>query len=147
MFFLQATETTYNMLKERSLIKPIPNGEVKQICFCLGSGGSKRKLWNAGTADTFKPRPFLRQRLFSLYFFVSCVVRLYYFVHQLPPWCIFTGKCIRLVSVFICFSVFGTHDEAQSLSFLDVFSNETIRSYAMAWFLRYCTVSMCCVNQ
>ena len=96
---------------------------------------------------SLKPWPFLRQNLFSLYFFVSCVVRLYYFVHQLPPWCIFTGKCIRLVSVFICFSVFGTHDEAQSLSFLDVFSNKTIQNYAMTWFLRYSIIYMCFVDQ
>lgn len=30
-----ATETTYNMLKERSLIKPIPNGEI--ILFCVST--------------------------------------------------------------------------------------------------------------
>ena len=47
-------------------------------------------------------------------------------------------------SAFTCFKVFGTRDEAQSLSFWHVFSNKTIRNYTAKCFLWYCTVSMSC---
>ena len=52
----------------------------------------------------------------------------------------------RRPSAFICFEVFGTRDEARSPSFGHVFSNETIRNYAVTCFLKSNSDKLCSVT-